>query len=118
MGRKKTDPIERFLSKVRVTDDCWLWLEGLDRDGYGLFGYEGKQWRAHRYMKHITDGLDNAKPVVMHTCDNPSCVNPDHLVNGTVQENNLDKLNKGRHKGWSFTSWRKGKKKQPDGSWK
>ena len=118
MGRKKTDPIERFLSKVEITDDCWLWREGLDRDGYGLFGFEGKQWRAHRYMKHITDGLDPNLPVVMHTCDNPSCVNPDHLVNGTVQENNLDKHLKGRNRGWKFTSWKKGKKKQPDGSWK
>ena len=100
VGRPKTDPIKRFWSKVDKTDDCWLWTCMLDRDGYGLFGTwdnnRGKQWRAHRYAKLITDGLDPAKPVVMHTCDNPRCVNPDHLVNGTVQENNLDKQKKGR----------------------
>jgi hypothetical protein len=119
MGRKKTDPIERFFSKVAVTDDCWLWKANTDNNGYGLFGFDGKQWRAHRYMKHITDGLDTSKPIVMHTCDNPACVNPDHLVNGTIQENNLDKISKGRHKGWKFPNhWKKGKKKQPDGTWK
>ena len=71
-----------------------------DRDGYGVFQLDGKQWRAHRFMMHITEGLSVDKPVVMHTCDNPACVNPKHLQNGTIQDNNLDKLNKGRQ-------WRK-----------
>ena len=96
MARPKSDPIKRFFSKILITDDCWLWQAGLDNDGYGLFGFDGKQWRAHRYSQHIHNGLDNNKPIVMHTCDNPSCVNPKHLINGTVQDNNLDKLNKGR----------------------
>ena len=97
MARPKSDPINRFFSKVLITDDCWLWQGGTDNDGYGLFGYDGKQWRAHRYSQHIHNGLDNQKPIVLHTCDNPRCVNPDHLINGTIQENNLDKLLKGRH---------------------
>ena len=118
MARPKSDPTTRFFSKVLITDDCWLWQGGLDNNGYGLFQLDGKQWRAHRYSQHIHNGLDNALPVVMHTCDNPRCVNPNHLVNGTTEQNNLDKISKGRHKGWTFTSWKKGKLKQSDGSWK
>ena len=117
MGRLKIDPVKRFFSKVAKTNSCWLWLGGKDLDGYGLFQLDGKQWRAHRYSQMISNGLDINKPIVMHTCDNPSCVNPKHLVNGTVLENNLDKINKGRcnSKGGS---WKKGKKKQPGGSFK
>ena len=119
MARPKSNPTTRFFSKVLITDDCWLWQGGMDADGYGLFQLDGKQWRAHRYSQHIHNGLDNALPVVMHTCDNPRCVNPNHLVNGTVQQNSLDKISKGRHKGWTFPNhWKKGKKKQSDGSWK
>jgi hypothetical protein len=100
VGRPRTDPIKRFMSKVDKTDDCWLWTCMKDRDGYGLFGLDGKQWRAHRFMMHITEGLSVDKPVVMHTCDNPPCVNPKHLINGTIQDNNLDKLLKGRQHRW------------------
>jgi len=95
-GRPKSNPINRFMSKVIKTDTCWIFTKQ-DRDGYGIFGLDGKQWRAHRFMMSITDGLSIDKPIVMHTCDNPCCVNPNHLVNGTVQENNLDKLTKRRH---------------------
>jgi hypothetical protein len=119
MARHKSDPNTRFFSKVFITDDCWLWQGGMDSQGYGLFQLDGKQWRAHRYSQHIHNGLDNALPIVMHTCDNPSCVNPNHLQNGTVQDNNLDKHLKGRNRGWTFPNhWKKGKKKQSDGSWK
>lgn len=96
MGRQKLDPIARFFSKVNKISSCWLWIGNTDSDGYGLFQLDGKQWRAHRYSQLISNGLDINKPIVMHTCDNPSCVNPEHLINGTIQENNLDKLIKGR----------------------
>lgn len=108
VGRPKTDPIKRFWSKVNKTDDCWLWTCSIDRDGYGLFGLDGKQWRAHRFAKHITDGLDNSLPVVMHTCDNPRCVNPAHLVNGTVADNNADKTSKGRSMVGKKRLWARG----------
>ena len=92
--------MERFMSKVTKTDDCWIWTAVTDKDGYGLFGYRGdgkkRQWRAHRWIMHQTKGLDDAKPIVMHTCDNPSCVNPDHLVNGTTYDNVQDMIEKGR----------------------
>ena len=100
MARPKSDPIKRFFSKItKQSNGCWE-FSMRDRDGYGVFQLDGKQWRAHRFMMHITEGLSVDKPVVMHTCDNPACVNPKHLQNGTIQDNNLDKLNKGRQ-------WRK-----------
>ena len=114
-GRPFIDPQIRFWKNVHKTDDCWLWTGAHDRDGYGLFNETKplKQWRAHRYMLFIRGELDSQLPVVMHTCDNPGCVNPKHLLNGTVQENNLDKLLKGRAVGG-----RAGKKKQADGTFK
>ena len=98
MGRPKLQSDEeRFWSKVRKTDTCWEWIGGLDRDGYGLIGIGPKQWRAHRFSMSITKGLDSTKPVVMHLCDNPLCVNPEHLKNATIKENNDDKRDKRRH---------------------
>ena len=109
---KSIDVEERFWSKVNKTDSCWEWTCSTDRGGYGLFGVNYKQWRAHRFAKHITHGLDDDKPIVMHTCDNPKCVNPDHLVNGTNKENMEDRNRKGRH-----VCHNRGKKRQADGSY-
>jgi len=99
MGRPKKDPIKRFWSFVDIKSDneCWEWKIGRDKDGYGLFMLDGKQWRAHRYSMFITEGLSVTQPLVCHTCDNPPCVNPKHLVNGTAKFNMVDKIAKGRH---------------------
>lgn len=113
MARPKSDSINRFFSKVLITDDCWLWQGGTDNNGYGLFQLDGKQWRAHRYSQHIHNGLDNQKPIVLHACDNPCCVNPAHLVNGTIQDNNLDKALKKRNtKEYWGKDWGSSRKKK------
>ena len=96
MGRPKSDPIKRFWSKVDKSYSCWLWTAGTDWQGYGLFTVDGRQWRANRYAMHISKGLDKDKPFVCHTCDNPACVNPNHLWNGTNTDNMRDKIAKGR----------------------
>lgn len=77
------------------TEDCIEYEGSKDGDGYGMFSIRGYQIRAHRYayMQHygdIPDGL-----IVMHKCDNPSCINPEHLILGTIADNNKDRDNKG-----------------------
>lgn len=61
-------------------DDCWLWTNKPDRDGYGVAHVEGKQWRAHRlsYRFHVGPIPDGHE--LDHTCDLRLCVRPSHLV--------------------------------------
>lgn len=90
---------ERFFRQVRKTDGCWLWMGGRDQDGYGIFKGEvgGVMFvRAHRFSHafHTGDLLHGMH--ILHSCDNPSCVNPDHLSSGTNADNMRDKIAKGR----------------------
>ena len=92
---------ERHLNNYKVGESgCWEWLGCTDKDGYGRIcateNKRKKEWFAHRwfftqYKTEIPKGL-----LVCHSCDNPSCVNPDHLWLGTNKDNMIDKVNKGR----------------------
>ncbi len=77
---------------------CWEWHGSRNDNGYGQFYFRGKAWRAHRaayalFTGEIPDGL-----FVCHHCDNPSCVNPDHLFLGHAAVNVRDMVRKGRAK--------------------
>lgn len=93
-----------FLSKVNQTENCWEWCGTKNPAGYGIiqtdWAKEMKTQYAHRisYMlfKGDLNGLD-----ILHSCDNPKCVNPSHLRLGTQAENNKDRDEKGRHKALS-----------------
>jgi len=78
---------------------CWLWLGSFDDDGYGKGWGDGKSEYAHRrsWKEHKGPILDDLW--VLHRCDNPACVNPDHLFLGTHQDNVDDKMHKGRAAG-------------------
>jgi hypothetical protein len=93
-------PEFRFWSKVVVgnKDDCWPWTASLFHDGYGEFGLNGKVVRAHRYSYELAHGQIPDNQLVLHSCDNPPCVNPNHLFLGDDLVNSHDMFSKGREK--------------------
>jgi hypothetical protein len=95
----KRTPSERFWKRVIKAgpDECWLWDKPNHSRGYGQFGIGWKQYLAHR----VSWELANGQPVpegleVRHTCDNPPCVNPAHLLIGTASDNMRDMVERDR----------------------
>lgn len=90
---------ESFWSKVDKTTDCWNWTASVNRKGYGRFGnptmrqgYMG----AHRFSWVLTYGEIPDGKWVLHKCDNPRCVRPDHLFLGDAAANVSDQIAKDR----------------------
>lgn len=89
---------ERFDLKVNKTDTCWLWTASTVR-GYGHFGCRRKgKWTMLRSHIHAYERYkgDRNGLLVLHKCDNPLCVNPEHLFLGTHKDNSQDMIKKGR----------------------
>ena len=82
--------IDRFWKHVNKTDSCWIWTSST-HNGYGRFKLKGKEISAHRFSKLIA-GEDPTGWQVCHKCNNPSCVNPEHLYLGTHADNMHDKV--------------------------
>lgn len=100
MERTKSE-VRRFLDEVSVhIDGCWYWLAEATRStkGYGCFWPRSKvRVLAHRYMWELTHDQEVPEGMmVLHSCDNPICVNPDHLRLGTQKENMADAYKRGR----------------------
>jgi hypothetical protein len=86
---------ERFIPEPN--SGCWIWLGTIEVSGYGMFPFQGKQWKAHRLAYIFAKGTIPGDLDACHKCDVPCCVNPDHIFLGTHQDNMDDRDRKGRH---------------------
>lgn len=91
------DYIEQiFLTRIKKTRKCWMWIGGKTVSGYGSVKIKGTNDMAHRLSYELYNGKIPANMMVCHTCDTPSCVNPKHLWIGTRSDNMKDAFIKGR----------------------
>ena len=84
-------PVEiRFWKYIRKTDFCWEWIGYKDKNGYGRISKKRRFFSVHRISWELHNGKIPDGLCVLHSCDNPSCVNPDHLFLGSFQNNSND----------------------------
>ena len=88
--------VDLFWSKVEKTKDCWEWVGCKTDGGYGRYGRKIKLQKAHRISWTLINGEIPKGLFVLHKCDNPSCVKPEHLFLGTAKDNTQDMISKGR----------------------
>jgi hypothetical protein len=96
------------VDKSGGAESCWTWTGGIDRYGYGKVGHKRKKWKAHRLAWMFSTG-NRPNLWILHRCDNRPCCNPDHLFEGTHQDNMRDMAAKGRsNKGKSYNTGKHG----------
>lgn len=88
--------IKREKYTIKKETGCWEWKGAKTTTGYGRLKVNNVAWMAHRYSLFLHQGSLGQDTVVMHMCDNPSCINPEHLKEGTQKENMADCKAKGR----------------------
>jgi endogenous inhibitor of DNA gyrase (YacG/DUF329 family) len=98
---KKTISKRFHDSCLKLDNGCWKWLGALDKNGYGFMYVERNGKQVHTRPHRVSFELYNPKQLldgdnVLHRCDNPWCVNPDHLFKGTQKDNIYDCISKGR----------------------
>jgi len=97
--RRNTPPIEtRLWGRCDKSGECWLYLGTKGGGGYGHISQNGRQRLAHRVSYELAYGPIPEGMDVLHRCDTPACVRPDHLFLGTHSDNIQDMLRKGRRR--------------------
>jgi len=86
----------RLLSAIKKESKCWFWTGIIDKHGYGKLRINKKRVLAHRASYEIFVGIIASKMLILHSCNNRACINPDHLKQGTVQDNSNDMINANR----------------------
>jgi hypothetical protein len=89
---------ERWWHYVEKGRGCWEWQGSRDNNGYGRLNVDGVPMLAHRLGWSLLRGEITPEQHVLHKCDNPRCVRPEHLFLGDQVENNADKMRKKRHR--------------------
>ena len=95
-GRRRVPLAQRFWAKVHVTARCWEWTGKWRSNGYGIIKVGDHGYIASRIAWLLSNGPIPEGLDVLHRCDNPLCVNPDHLFLGTHTDNMRDMAAKGR----------------------
>lgn len=94
--RLMADMFVLFNRVVENSSGCHIWKGASNKLGYGVVRYRGKRWATHRLAWKLANNKNPGKMFVLHSCDNPRCVNPKHLSIGTQLDNVRDCISKGR----------------------
>ena len=90
------NPLQQIFEKVTVPDGCWEWQGAKSTFGHGRVKQGGKLLSPHRVVFEAFNGPLAEGELVLHRCDNPACVNPQHLFKGSHSDNMKDCVAKGR----------------------